>query len=83
MTPDQYGQLLGWVAQAGFWILMVLGYLFGELRLAGIVTFAALWLAAIVGFPHVPYGAALFPPFVALLDIVLVLVIFKGDVKLT
>ena len=45
--------------------------------------FLCLWVAALFGLPYVPYGAALFSSFVAVLDIVLVLVIFEGDVPLT
>jgi hypothetical protein len=72
-----------WIAQAGFWILLVLGWAFGELRLVGTVLFLCLWLGGLAGFPHVPYGAALFPPFVALLDIALVFLVFRGDLKIS
>jgi hypothetical protein len=41
----------------------------------------ALWAAGLYGLPYIPYGAALFPPYVAFLDVALVLVIFKGDVR--
>jgi hypothetical protein len=36
-----------------------------------------------VALPYASYGAALFSPYVATLDIVLVFLVFKGDVKLT
>jgi hypothetical protein len=42
-----------------------------------------LWLAGCFGLPYLPDGAAMFPPFVAVLDIALVFIIFKGDVRLT
>jgi len=32
---------------------------------------------------QVPQGGAMFPSFVALLDVALVFIIFKGDVRLT
>jgi len=71
-----------WVAQAAFWMLMVLGWACGEVGLMGTSAFIGLWLAGSIGLPHLPYGAALVPPFIALLDIGLVIVIFKGDVRL-
>ena len=39
--------------------------------------------AGLVGVRQTPFGDALFPSFVALLDISLVIIIFKGDVPLT
>jgi hypothetical protein len=75
--------IAAWIAQAGFWMLMALAWASGEVRLKGTVTFLGLWVAGFIGLAHLPYGAALFPPFVALLDITLVLVIFKGDIRLT
>jgi hypothetical protein len=44
--------------------------------------FIALWLLGFVGRDYIPYGADLFGPYVALLDIVLVFIVFKGDVRL-
>ena len=41
-----------------------------------------MWLAGFFGLPHLVLGAMLFSPYVAVLDIVLVFLIFKGDVKL-
>jgi hypothetical protein len=39
---------------------------------------------AYVGFGYLPVPyAAMFPSFVALLDVALVLIIFKGDVRIT
>ena len=43
----------------------------------------ALWLTACISLPFLSDGAALFPSFVAVLDIALVFVIFKGDVRIT
>jgi hypothetical protein len=71
-----------WIAQIGFWALLVLGCAFGELRLRGALIFLGVWIAALVGLPHMRFGAELFAPVIAILDIVLVLVIFKGDVRL-
>jgi hypothetical protein len=70
------------IAHAMFWGLLAYGWMLGELRAAAVV-FLAIWLAGLFGLPYLPYGAALFSPFVAVLDVALALIIFKGDVRLT
>jgi hypothetical protein len=72
-----------WIAQATFWGVLLWGYVCGELSLRRVAVFLGLWLAGIVALPYASYGAALFSPYLATLDIVLVFVVFKGDVKLT
>ena len=71
----------GWVAQIAFWVLIVVGWRdLGHVR--GIV-FVALWLVGRVvagWFP--PWGALWLLPYVALLDVGLVLCIFRGDVRI-
>jgi len=44
-----------------------------------------LWVAGAAGLPYVPYAPAraMFSSYVAVLDIALVFIIFKGDVRLT
>ena len=69
------------VAIYGFWVLLVAGWLLDELRLKGTAIFILLWFAGFAGSTFAPYGA-LFTPYVAVLDIALVLVVFKGDVTL-
>jgi hypothetical protein len=71
------------IAHAVFWILMIFGCVVGELRVRGVTVFFAIWLAGRIGLPYIPYGAAMFSSFVAVLDIALVFTIFKGDVRLT
>jgi hypothetical protein len=73
----------GWIAQWGFWILIGVGWLRGELALRGVAIFAALWLAGLIGLRHIPDGEFLFSPYAAALDIALVFAIFKGDIRLT
>jgi hypothetical protein len=70
------------IAHAAFWGLVLLGLVSDELgfRQAGIFVFV--WLLGLVGLPHLPYGDAVFPSYVAVLDVALVLMIFKGDVRL-
>lgn len=69
------------VAIYGFWALLLVGWRLDELRVKSAAVFVLLWLAGFVGTSLAHYGA-LFLPYVALLDVALVLVIFKGDVTL-
>jgi hypothetical protein len=71
------------IAHVAFWTLIAYGSAVGELRARGVMVFVAAWLGGRFGLPYVPYGAALFSSFVAVLDIGLVFVIFKSDVRLT
>ena len=70
------------IAHAAFWALLIGGFAFGELRVRGLVIFTALWLAGRFLLPSLS-AYDLSTSFVACLDIALVLVIFKGDVRLT
>lgn len=69
------------VAVWGFWALLLAGWYLGELHLKGIIVFVALWIAGLFIAPLLLNGM-LFLPYVAVLDIALVLAVFKGDVKL-
>ena len=71
------------IAHASFWILMAWGWYARELRPNGVLAFLALWAAGRYGLEYAPYGLALFPSYVAFLDVALVLVIFKGDVPVS
>ena len=63
-----------------FWVLLVVGWKqLGPARSAIVI---AVWLAGYVGLRYVPQGDLFVTPYVAILDIVLVFVIFKGDVRL-
>jgi hypothetical protein len=65
-------------------MLLVYGWVWEELKARGIVVYLALWTAGLYGLPYVhPLGAAMFSSYVALLDLALVILIFKGDVRLT
>jgi len=70
------------IAFWAFWVLLVLGWLRGDLRAVGVTAFVLLWLAGFVGLRQVAAGL-LFTPYVAVLDIALVFAVFNGDVKLT
>ena len=69
------------VAVWGFWILLVVGWMIGELRWRSTSIFVVLWIAGYAGSKFVLAGT-LFLPYVALLDVALVLTVFKGDVTL-
>ncbi len=72
------------VAHVAFWALLAYGLVSGELtwRRAGI--FFCLWLAGRVGLALAPPPLRdMFTSFVAILDIVLVFIVFKGDVRIT
>jgi hypothetical protein len=76
--------IAGRIAHVAFWGLLVYGWVWDEIDLRGIAVFLLLWIAGLYGLPYLfTYGAALFSPYVAVLDIALVFVIFKGDVRLS
>ena len=58
------------------------GFALGELSLKRLATFLILWLTGLIGLSQIPYdpARAMFPSYVALLDIALVFTIFKADV---
>ena len=74
--------LAGLVGHAAFWALLAIGWFSSELGWRGIAVFLLLWVGGYVGLPHVANGAALFGPFVAVLDIAMALTIFKGDITI-
>jgi hypothetical protein len=71
------------IAHGAFWVLLAYGWFWEEIGPRAIVIFLLAWIAGMFGLPLVPYGESMFSSFVALLDIVLVFLIFKGDVRLT
>jgi hypothetical protein len=76
--------IAAWIAQIAFWVLLVLGISSGELRKKSAAIVVGLWLAGSLGLPGIAWWTSpLVMPFVAILDIVLVFIVFKGDVKLT
>lgn len=77
--------IAAWIAHLAFWGLVLYGWALGELNLKRLAIFLLLWLAGRIGLPYAPYepARAMFSSFVAVLDIALVFMIFKGDVWLT
>jgi hypothetical protein len=76
--------IASWIARVAFWGLIAWGLATRELEFRGTAIFLILWIAAYVIFDHLPlpYGG-MFTSFVALLDVALVLIIFKGDIRIT
>ena len=71
------------VAQLAFWALLVLGTAYGALKKLGAAVFLLLWLAGYLGLPRIAWWTGpLVASWVAVLDIVLVFTVFKGDVRL-
>ena len=73
-----------WIAQFAFVVLLVLGVLVGELSRRAVVSIVVLWALGYFGLSRVPtYGGPFVAPYTALLDIALVWLVFKNDVRLT
>jgi hypothetical protein len=70
------------IAHIAFWVLLIAGRVLDELGTKSSAIFVVLWLAGLLGLRYVPYGTVLFMSFVALLDVVLVLLIFKRDIRI-
>jgi hypothetical protein len=72
-----------WISQIVFLVLIVWGYMTESLSLRGLIVFAVLWLVPRLALSFMPSAAPFFSPYVAVLDIVLVFLLFRGDVRLT
>jgi hypothetical protein len=67
---------------AVFFVLLLVGLWHGELRLRSAAIFFALWLAAVLAAPLVTPGTFWMTAFVALMDVVLILMVVKRDVRI-
>jgi hypothetical protein len=74
--------IAAWIAHIAFWCLLAFGWAAGELDGRGRALFVAVWVAGFLALRHLAYGA-LFPSFVAVLDVALVLAVFKSDIRIT
>ena len=72
-----------WIAHLAFWVVLAWAWAAEELRARGVAIFALLWIAGFIVLRYVSYGGGLFTPYVAALDVALVLIAVKGDIKLT
>ncbi len=66
------------IAHVAFWLLLARAWVEHGTQTAAI--FLALWLAAYIGLPLIE-ASLFFLSYVAVLDIALVFVVFKGDVQ--
>jgi hypothetical protein len=71
------------IAHVAFWVLLVYGWFWDELGPKGIVTFVVLWVGGMYALEWIPHGPDMFFSWVAVLDVALVFLIFKGDLRLT
>ena len=74
--------LLGILAAGLFWVLLAYGWWQAELTKRTIAVFVVLWAAGMAGFPYLPIGRGAFVGFVALMDVVLILMVFKKDIRI-
>ena len=72
-----------WIAQIVYVALLIVGGVSGELGARGIAIFLVLGARVLIGLPYVPRGADFVTSALAIIDIVLVLVIYKGDLRIT
>jgi hypothetical protein len=70
-----------WIAYIALVVLLVWGVRSGDLGRRGAGAAVAACIAAYVGVSYIPHGQTVFVSAVAVIDIVLVLVIFKRDVR--
>jgi hypothetical protein len=72
-----------WIAEAAFVVLLGLGVVSGELSRARLVLFVALWLVGYFGLPALSsLGGSFVTSYVAILDIALVFIVLKGDLRI-
>ena len=71
-----------WIAHGGFWLLTIIAAVV-EQRMRLAAAFVALWLVGYVGSAWLPFASQWFLSYVAVLDIALVLIVFKGDIRIT
>ena len=72
----------GWIAHGAFWFLLLYGWAVDELDAITISVLLLLWVIARFGLPYLD-AAGFFITSVAILDIAMVFIIFKGDIPLT
>jgi hypothetical protein len=72
-----------WIAEATFFVLLAFGIVSRELSRAGLLGFIVLWLVGYFGLPALSSLGGLFvTSYVAILDIALVFIILKGDLRI-
>ena len=72
-----------WIGHVVYWVLIIWGVATASLSVRAFVVFLLLWLVPFFTLDYIPAAAPFFSPYVAVLDIVLVFLLFRGDVRLT
>jgi len=70
-----------WIAHVAFWVLMALAVRAARWRTIAVI--GALWVIGYVASGQVPALSLFFMPFVAVLDIALVFIVLRRDIRLT
>jgi hypothetical protein len=70
---------MGILAHVAFWVLALFGV--AEIGLRRVAVFVILWGIGYAVSRSFTVGSLLFTSYVAVLDVVLVLLVFKGDVR--
>ena len=70
-----------WIAHVAFFVLLALAAKAARWRIIGV--FAALWVVGYVASSQVAALRLFFMPFVAVLDIALVFIVLRRDIRLT
>jgi hypothetical protein len=70
------------IAKLAFLGLLIAGVISGELRTKGLAIFVALGGLAWFGLPYLPRGADFVTPALAVIDVVLVFVVYKDDIRI-
>ena len=68
-----------WIAHAAFWVLLVLALRDGRWRTIGVI--GGLWGIGYIASRQVPALTLFFMPYVAMLDIALVFIVLKRDIR--
>ena len=72
------------IAQVAFWIILGIGLTSREIGARSGAIFVLLWALGVFGLPRLAAMGGLFvTTYVAVLDIVLAFMVFKGDVRLS
>jgi|RhiMethySRZTD1v2_1073278.scaffolds.fasta_scaffold04411_3 hypothetical protein len=74
---------MGWalIPKLAFAGLLIAAVVSRQASRTGVAVFLALGAAVWFGLPYLPRGADLVTPALAIIDVVLVLIVFKGDVR--
>ena len=73
--------IAAWMAHVAFWVLQALAVKAARWRIVGV--FLALWVIGYVASGQIAALSLFFMPFVAVLDIALVFIVLRRDVRIT